>query len=372
MRQIREIAYLIDTIACDTAGTQKQLLDTIRRLDRARFAPILVCLWSSPWMEQADLPCETVILGHRGFLKPGFAGVLRRFAKLLDEREIDLVQIFFDEAIFVGWLGWRLSRQRPVLLSSRRDMGLGAANQPWYHRLFPAALALANRDFAAILANSRMVAEYASLRERTSLSKYIVVRNGVEYPPRDDGKVHARSAGTEVGIVATLTPVKRHDLLLRAWGLLGAVGASATLHLLGDGPERSRLERMALELGIAERVHFHGAVHDVSSRLRALDIGVLCSDREGLSNAILEYMASGLPVVATAVGGNPELVDAENGLLVPPGDEKALAGAIGALIADAGARRRMGEASRRRIADQYAWDRSMSALMEQYDRLLPS
>ncbi|MBK7769813.1 MAG: glycosyltransferase [bacterium] len=89
---------------------------------------------------------------------------------------------------------------------------------------------------------------------------------------------------------------------------------------------------------------------------------MLCSDREGLSNAILEYMASGLPVVATAVtAAILRLVDAENELLVPPGDEKALAGAIGALIADAGARRRMGEASRRRIADQYAWDRSIGA-----------
>lgn len=368
------VAYVIDTMACDTAGTQKQLLETIRRLDRTRYNPLLVCLWESPWMATADLPCETVSLGHRGFLKPGFPAVVRRLTRLYDDRGIDLVQIFFDEAIFVGWLGALKARRRPVLVSSRRDMGLGSANQPWYHRLFPLALPLVNRDFAAILANSEQVKLHAARRERTPVSRYRVVRNGVALPPptlnRQPPTVAA--GGVAVACVASLTPVKRHDVLLRAWARLPHPGAggSAHLYLLGEGPERPRLEALVAELGLGGTVTFTGAVADVFEWLRGVDAGVLCSDREGLSNAILEYMACGLPVVATAVGGNPELVDARNGVLVPAGNDVVLGAALARLVADEGQRRRLGAASLSRIHKYYAWDRAMDSLMDCYDELL--
>lgn len=367
------VVYLIDTMACDTAGTQRQLLETIRRLDRARYRPLLVCLWESPWMRTADLPCETISLGHRGFLKPGFPGVVRRLGRLFDERGIDLVQVFFDEAIFVGWLGARAARRRPVLVSSRRDMGLGAANQPWYHRLFPLALPLVNRDYAAIIANSEMVRRYAAARERTPPGKYRVVRNGVAFAPAAAGRDSAPAGAGEAAVacVASLTPVKRHDVLLRAWAAVAAAeGAPRRLVLFGEGPERARLEALAASLGVAGSVTFAGAVTDVADRLPAMQLGVLCSDREGLSNAILEYMASGLPVVATDVGGNPELVDAANGVLVPAGDPGALAAALSRLLADEAGRRRLGAASLARIRDHYAWDGAMGALMACYDDLL--
>lgn len=367
------VAYLIDTMACDTAGTQKQLLETIRRLDRSRYNPLLVCLWESPWMRTADLPCETISLGHRGFLKPGFPGVVRQLGRLFDERGTDLVQIFFDEAIFVGWLGARVSRRKPVLVSSRRDMGLGTANQPWYHRLFPLALPAVNRDFTAILANSEMVRRHAAARERTPLERYRVVRNGVAFPPPlAPGPPPVGPGIAGVACVASLTPVKRHDVLLRAWAGLPAVAGTGAprLFLLGEGPERARLEALAADLGIAGSVTFVGAVTDVAAWLTAMQVGVLCSDREGLSNAILEYMACGLPVVATDVGGNPELVGAGNGVLVPAGDARALGEALSRLLADEAERRRLGNASLGRIRDQYAWDRAMASLMECYDDVL--
>lgn len=371
-RDVRRVAYVIDTMSCDTAGTQKQLLQTIQRLDRARFDPILVCLWSSAWMETAKLPCETFVLGHRGFLKPGFPAVVRRLGALLDDRRIDLVQVFFDEAIFVTWLGALLSRRRPVLVSSRRDMGLGSGNQPWYHRLFPRVLKVANRDFAAIITNAECVSAYAAHRERTPAAKFIVVRNGVDLPEAVFAPLELPGGHPAVGMVASLTPVKRHDILLAAWAQLVHAGRvdHGMLHLLGDGPLREGLERLAFELGIRDKVHFHGAVTDVTSRLASLDIGILCSDREGLSNAILEYMAAGLPVVATRVGGNPELVDEANGQLVPAADAPALASAISYLMGDESMRTRLGLVSRNRVAEIYSWDRSMSALMDLYDRLL--
>ena len=371
MPPLRTIAFLIDTMACDTQGTQKQLLETIRRLDRSRWAPHLVCLWESPWMRTADLPCPVHVLGHAGFLKPSFPAVLGRLRRLWRELEVDLVHVFFDESIFVAWLAAGPFTRRPVLVSSRRDMGLGAANQPWYHRLFPLVLPLANRRFAGILANAEMVRLHAARRERTPAARFIVIRNGVDLPPPPPPRPEARPGGARVAIVASLTPVKRHDLLLEAWAALPAsLRSQARLHVIGDGPLKPVLAEQARALGIADGVVFEGAVDDVPSRLAGMDVAVLCSDREGLSNAILEAMSAALPVVATDVGGNPELVAADTGMLVPAGDAAALSAALAALLGDAERRRRLGGRARERVAAEFAWDGAMAALTGWYDGLL--
>ncbi len=368
------VAYLIDTVACDTAGTQKQLLETIRRLDRRAYEPHLFCLWESPWMRGAALPCPVHVLGYQGFLKPSFPAVIRRLSSQLQAIDARLVHIFFDESIFVGWLAVRRMRQPAKLLSSRRDMGLGVTNQPWYHRLFPRILALINRDFAAIVANSEAVRHYASRRERTPLSRFVVLRNGVDLPAAftEGGGAISDNGELRVGIAASLTPVKRHDVLLRAWalGLRAGMPSGARLILLGDGPERSRLEELSRELGIEDSVVFAGAVADIQPWLRSLAIGVLCSDREGLSNAVLEYMAWGLPVIATNVGGNPELVSGENGLLVPPDSPQALAVALQQLLGDPTLREHLGRGSAQKVRGTYSWDASMSALTACYDDIL--
>jgi glycosyltransferase involved in cell wall biosynthesis len=368
---LRTIFYLIDTMACDTQGTQKQLLETIRRLDRSAWSPHLVCLWESPWMRTARLPCPVHVLGHRGFLKPGFPRVLRDLGALIDSCDACLVHAYFDESVIVGWLGARLARRRPVLVSSRRDMGLGAGNQPWYHGLFPLVLQAANRDFGGIVTNSEVVRAYAAHRERTAASRYVVIRNGIDPVAARPADAIPHEGPLRVGIVASLTAVKRHDVLLAAWSRLPlAVAETAELHVLGEGPERPALEQQAAALGIAGAVRFHGAVTDVAERLDALDIGVLCSDREGLSNAILEYMAHGLPVVATDAGGNGELVDGTNGILVPTGDPDALARALADLLADGDRRRELGARSRRRIDAGFTWDAAMRDLTGFYERLL--
>src|SRR4051794_6687562 len=108
-----KIAYLIDTIATGTAGTQKQLLEIIRRLDPAEFEPQLICLWESPWMAANPLPCRCTVLGYRGFLKPNFPSVVRKLAAVIDADSIDVIQTFFEDSIFVAALGTALARSSP-------------------------------------------------------------------------------------------------------------------------------------------------------------------------------------------------------------------------------------------------------------------
>jgi len=379
-QMIMKIAYIIDTIESDTAGTQKQLLETIRRLDRTEFDPSVICLWRSPWMQSNPLPCNCTVLGYKGFLKINFPFVVRRLARLLSDEKIDIAQTFFEDSIFVVWLAAALSSRRPVLLSSRRDMGLGVQNQPWYHQLFRLALPLVNRRFAGIIANSSEVRHYVSRRERTPLSKIKIHYNGVALPALREnaatapGSMAGSTAALWIGLVGNLTPVKRHDLLIQAFKVLmmSMPELDARLLLLGDGPQRASLELLAAQLGVRERIHFEGSVHDVSPYLRHLDIGVLCSDREGLSNAILEYMAHGIPVIATAVGGNSELIDRNNGIIVPPGDVDALAEALNLLSSDPQRRASLGQASREKAQRLFSWERSIADIETYYRGLLPT
>jgi glycosyltransferase involved in cell wall biosynthesis len=364
------IAFLIDTISTDTAGTQKQLLEMIRRLDRTTFEPQLVCLWESPWMAQNALPCPCTVLGYRGFVKSNFPGVIRRFARMLSQQRIDIVQTFFEDSIFVAWLSAAVAHPRPVLLSSRRDIGLGRENQPWYHSLFGKALPYVNRGFAGIVANSEQVRQHVSRRERTPLEKITVHYNGVAFPDADTVAPAPRILATYpnavwIGIVASLTPVKRHDLLIRSFAGLRP-GTETRLLLLGDGPQRTSLEELARDCGVGDRVHFEGAVKNVGAYLQHIDVGVLCSDREGLSNAILEYMSYGLPVVATGVGGNSELVNSDNGRIVPAGDVEALAAALQTLADDGEQRKRLGRTSREKALRLFSWDKSMASIEAYY------
>ncbi len=140
---------------------------------------------------------------------------------------------------------------------------------------------------------------------------------------------------------------------------------------IGDGPLRTALQEQAQALGIAQRVHVLGRRDDVPALLSQLDIFVLTSRSEGMSNTILEAMATGLPVVATAVGGTPEMVlDGETGRLVPPDDPEALERALTPLLIDAAPRRRMGQQARRRVESRFSLPAMVQAYETLYEQLL--
>jgi glycosyltransferase involved in cell wall biosynthesis len=152
---------------------------------------------------------------------------------------------------------------------------------------------------------------------------------------------------------------KANDVLLRAYAraLPGAKGVHPLLVFLGDGPERKRLEQLAVELGIADDVRFEGFVDDVPRWLGAADALALASRIEGLPNALLEGLASGLACVGTRIGGGEEAIqDGKNGILVPPDDERALALALERVLSDEALRRRLGEAAARGIRERFALD----------------
>jgi glycosyltransferase involved in cell wall biosynthesis len=156
-----------------------------------------------------------------------------------------------------------------------------------------------------------------------------------------------------IGSVGILRPQKANEVLIRAVALLAAKRPDVRLLLVGDGPARASLERLVGELDLRENVKLLGMRSDVPEILRALDVAACSSDFEGSPLAVMEYMDMGLPIAATAVGGIPDLIESGvHGLLVPPRDPGALAGALEELLGDRARARAMGEcASERRRAE---------------------
>jgi len=170
-----------------------------------------------------------------------------------------------------------------------------------------------------------------------------------------------------LGCVAALRPVKNHRGLLRAFaGALKGVATPVVLVLVGDGPLAAELQTLAAELGIGEQVHFLGRRSDITELLQCFDAFVLNSDTEGLSYAVLEAMACGLPLIGTAVGGNVQLVrNDRQGMLVAVADEAALSMALHRAISGSEDLITMGQEARKMVMAHYG----MAVMVDQYRKL---
>lgn len=204
--------------------------------------------------------------------------------------------------------------------------------------------------------------------ERIAGEKIVVIPNGIPEMSPGNGPHLRKELGippgaTLIGSVGHLRPEKAYEVLLEA-----ATELSPEVHVLvaGEGSERAKLERLRSHLGLDRRVHLPGARRDVADVLSALDVAVCCSDFEGGPLSVMEYMAASLPVVATRVGGLPELIiDGETGLLVPPRDPHALARGIERLLGDrvlAHSLAREGAALQAAGHELGAWNRRIASL----------
>lgn len=270
----------------------------------------------------------------------------------------------------VGWLATRLVR-RPVVLTVRGSD---------FHLAASAVGRRANRFLCARMA--AVLAVSADLAQRlvaagTPADRVQVVENGVDgrFCPGDRAQARRQLGlppeGTIALFVGLLVPVKGLDTLLDALARMADRGCR--LVLVGEGPSRAPLEAQAAALGLLARVRFAGQrpAGEIPRWLVAANLLVLPSLSEGRPNVVLEAHACGLPVVATAVGGTPELVThGEDGLLVPAADAVALAAALDELVADGERRRALGAAGRRRIlASGLTWAASAQKTRAVYDRV---
>jgi glycosyltransferase involved in cell wall biosynthesis len=235
----------------------------------------------------------------------------------------------------------------------------------WYTKSFVLLFRFLNRFTSRVFANSEEAKRIAVATEKVPPEKVDVIYNGVDVNRYSPGKGHSNDASTlgvpadarVVGMVANLRPVKDIPLFLRAAAIVANRIRGVAFLVVGEGDLRADLGRLAVELGINDKVFFSEGRGVVEDYLRRMSIGCLTSQSEGFSNAILEYMASGLPVVASNVGGNSEAIaDGETGYIVRERTPEAFAEPIIHLLDSEELRAAMGRRARERSCRLFSMD----------------
>jgi glycosyltransferase involved in cell wall biosynthesis len=365
-RPIR-VAFVVHVM--QVAGAEVLVAETVRRLD-GRIEPTVLCLDAIGALGERLLAqgVPVVCLGR----KPGRDWrLVWRTAREFRARRIEVVHAHQYTPFFYAALARAVTMRAPKVILTEHGRH--------YPDVVSPVRRAANRlvfDRLADAVNACCAFSGRALERVDGFSgrRIEVIENGIEverYGAAPDRSALRRSLGLDparryVITVARFHPVKDHAMLLRAFAPVASIRGDVDLLLAGDGPLRADLEKQAQVLGIERRVHFLGVRSDVPALLQAADMFALTSVSEAASLTLLEAMASRLPVVVTAVGGNPEIVrEGLEGLLVPRGDAAAATAAVLRLLDSPGAAAAMGAAGRARVEARYR----LSGTIENYRRL---
>jgi glycosyltransferase involved in cell wall biosynthesis len=343
----------------DPGGTERQMIELLRRLDPCQWAVHVACFQArGGWFDRAAEAAASVVeFPVTSFRSADTFRHMRAFARWCRQQRILVVHAAeLYSNIFA--LPAAAMANVPVRIGNRREINPDKSSGQI--ALQRAAYSCAHK----VVANSQAAAE--RLRsEHVPARKIAVVPNGLDmsrFVPRTP-----RAALRKVIIVANLRPEKGHDVLIDAAVELHHRFPDATFECVGGGPELRSLRARTEERGVARAFTFHGHCEDVPACLANADIFVLPSRSEAFPNAVLEAMASGLPIVASATGGIVEVVeDGRTGLLVPPGKPDLLADALGHLMNDASLGARLGSAARARVESSYSFERMVSGFESVY------
>jgi L-malate glycosyltransferase len=369
-RRLR-VVHCFDTF--NIGGTEMNAVRTIERLDRTRYDVSVLCLRrTGPLLQRvldAAVPVEEFRIGSLVGWRALQQGV--RLRRWLAERQVDVLHAH-DVYTNIFAVPWARAAGVPLIIASRRwwvetNRGVHRAMNRWAYRLAD-----------VVLANSPSVGALVAA-EGVPAGQIAVVPNFVgddafqpppaEWIERMRERLGLGGTGPVVGIVANFHAIKDHATLLRATAELAARQPGLRVVLVGDGAERERLGAQARALGIESQVVMAGRLPPTPSPHWLFDVSTLVSRGEGFPNSIVEAMAAGRPLVATRVGGVPDVVvDGETGFLIEPGDALALARALQQLLSDRTLAARMGSAGAVRARSEYYQTAILARLDDLYSR----
>jgi glycosyltransferase involved in cell wall biosynthesis len=292
--------------------------------------------------------------------------------KIIKRKKYDVVHTYLFGFHYLATIPARLAGV-PLIISSRREL---ATWKKWHHRFLEN---LGNLFTDKVVACSNAAREFSLKTENLSPDKISVIYNGVDlekfYPRPKDIKVLNELGLSErdkiLGMVANFSAVKDHNTFLRAVSEVKKNYPDIKCLLIGDGPLREKLKFKVKSLGLENNIIFAGRRDDIPELLSIMDIFILTSLSEGLPNVILEAMASGLPVIATKVGGIPEVVEnGKSGALVEPRDYPAIAGGIIRLLQDKYLRQEMGRRGRGIAEVKFSIERMVRDYENFYENLI--
>ncbi len=303
-----------------------------------------------------------------------------RLAALLRKHRVDVAHCHNWGGLVDTVLAAKLLRMPVLHTQHGLDYGFSDAPDHRRSRLRTLLKALACRGVAGIATVSHEVAQMVTREWHVPSERVSVVHNGVRLPPRaprpEECAAWRRELGVGesevlVGTVAVFRPVKDLHTLIEAMALVANANPRARLVLMGTGRQKDELEAAVVRLGLGSVVFFPGFRRDATQLLPALDVFVLSSLSEGISLALLEAMAAGVPSIATAVGGNLEIINTPAcGLLVPPRSPRVLAEAILSLAGDSPLRRELIAGGRRRVEEAFSLPRMVGAYKALYEGLV--
>jgi L-malate glycosyltransferase len=343
----------------DPGGTERQMIELARRLDRRLFDVHIACFHRrGAWLSRVESAAASIgEFPITGFRRTATVTEARRFARWCRERDISLIHTADLYANVFG-LPAAAFAGVPARIANRRELNPDKS---------AGKLALQRAAYACahyVVANSHAAADRLG-REHVAPARIRVVPNGIDvrrYTPRRNDRPIRR-----IVTVANLRLEKAHEVLIEAASMVLRRCPDAEFLVAGDGPRRSELETLARVRGVDGRMRFLGHQEDVPGLLATSDLFVLPSRSEAFPNAVLEAMAAGLPVVASRVGGIVELIEHQcTGVLVPPGDARALGFALLDLIQWRSHATDLGAAARAVVEQQYSFEQMVGSFERLY------
>jgi glycosyltransferase involved in cell wall biosynthesis len=366
----RRVLHVLNT--SEEGGGARHLFQLVSRLDPLVFAPVVATTDHGPLVDRLQASNVRVVDVDmmRGRVDPR---PVVRLRLLLRGGGFDLVHLHGTRAGFFGALALAGVEARPRVIYTVHCLSCS--------RQAPAPVRRFYAGVEKFIAGRADRAIFVSERDRRSgvagglfsPDRTVSIPNGIDVAsfPASMPEPFSRSGRAEIVTIARLVRQKGIRFLVEAARRVVERHGAARFTVFGDGPERRRLEAQAAELGLGERLRFAGLTTDVVSDLGAADLFVLPSLWEGMPISLLEAMAAGRSVIATAVSGSTELViEGETGRLVPPGDARALAAAIDGLLRDRAAARAMAAAGRARVRENFSVERMLRSTADVYRELL--
>jgi glycosyltransferase involved in cell wall biosynthesis len=361
-----KLLFIIDCYKNPYAGTEGQILKLVQNLDKDKFEATFVVFRESEYLRSNDFPIPVDVVNIQRLSSP--LSWLKLFSYLLRKKRenYSLAHIFFNDPSMICPLLLKLLGYKIII--SRRDMGY------WYTWLNLLLLRINTLFVDHVIANSEAVKKITMSKEGYKSDYVAVIYNGYQESAIVDSVVKNDidfdDSEIRIGLVANIRPIKRIADAINAINIIHDTDKKVVLYVVGDG-DKSQLLELAETLGITLSVRFLGPRDDIPQLLLLFHVGILCSESEGFSNTLIEYMQSGLPVVCSNVGGNPEIVEHDvNGFLYEMGDIQILAKHILELIVDDSLRERMGLLGMEKVKENYSLNNYVDHHQRLYEELL--
>jgi len=374
LRPRRRVFYLVDSL--DIGGTETQAVELALRMPVSEYAITLGCLRAQgPLLNRLQGSAVAIAEFHPrgGIDSPGGVYQVLRLATFLRREKFDVVHAHDLWSNLMGVPAARLAGVRAIV-SSQRDL----SHFNWYRGMRRRLLRRVQNLSHVVLANATPIRDGLIAEDGFAPEKLRVIHNGVDTAKFQSGKrdrarlfPHAGEGKLVVLVGNMHTDIKGHPWLIAAAPEVVREFPQTRFVFAGDGESRPVFERQVEELGLMQNFMFLGRRDDIPNVLASCDMAVLPSKAEGLPNAVLEYMAAGLPTIASRVGGNAELVeDGVTGLLVPSQDSEALSGALLRLLRDPELSRQFAAGGERRATEDFSFARLIREVDELYTELL--